>query len=601
MFKVQRTKRISTIGHEPPIRSHVVDRPSTSVSNSQSIVIPQLAEPLYQLSHVDDAHDPTPDDDRAYYTPYGQFAGDVTAAVDDRGGLAPSPIITNLVPFVDAPLFGEIDWSPPGSGTGSATKLPPRAYADRLVGVYWQHVHPIESVLDKEQFLHDYEDVYNSCGASVDEDRTIRLSIINLVFALAVQRQELIPLQQRDEEANGYFLRAWALLPLEKVLWEPGSLELVQCLMLMNRYLHCTNNRQKTWTTAGLAIRIAQSLRCYLAYDSSSKESSKDRKLKQQIWASCVGLDRCVSWSLGTISTSFPVLPWQKTEAPNSTPLNGSQQDMSHVEQLYLEIYEIGNQIQLAQTQTRNTFGAKLGLPRPYQQEQYHSVAVQLDACIDRWEDKFPTYWKLQNLPQVVDSVSRTHGYLLQIRLLLQRLFLFRPLLARVYSIKPDIVRDHTTSNSSSLGDRIIKDCAKVCVEAAQKLTKLIIEILEPYEPMGLLPWWYRIYYLHIAGTHFLAAMFSTEIFTESVSRSWDDVMSALRAHEHLSTYVPQCIQKFEALSARISQTRQLNTEVNGDFALDFQGGDLLNNDIFQDLGWNFDDFLYGSGVMMDG
>ena len=118
---------------------------------------------------------------------------------------------------------------------------------------------------------------------------------------------------------------------------------------------------------------------------------------------------------------------------------------------------------------------------------------------------------------------------------------------------------------------------------------------------MGLLPWWYRIYYLHIAGTHFLAAMFSTEIFTESVSRSWDDVMSALRAHEHLSTYVPQCIQKFEALSARISQTRQLNTEVNGDFALDFQGGDLLNNDIFQDLGWNLDDFLYGSGVMMDG
>lgn len=150
-------------------------------------------------------------------------------------------------------------------------------------------------------------------------------------------------------------------------------------------------------------------------------------------------------------------------------------------------------------------------------------------------------------------------------------------------------MRDHTTSNSSSLGDRIIKDCAKVCVEAAQNLTKLIIEILEPYEPMGLLPWWYRIYYLHIAGTHFLAAMFSTEIFTESVSRSWDDVMSALRAHEHLSIYVPQCIQKFEALSARISQTRQLNTEV--DFALDFQGGDLLNNDIFQDLGWNFDDF----------
>lgn len=256
-----------------------------------------MTEPSYTLNHldddhVDDEHGPIPDHDRAYYTPYGQFAGDVTAAVDDRAGIAPSPVTTNLVPFVDAPLFGEPDWSLPASGIILATKLPPRAYADRLVGVYWQHVHVIESVLNKEQFLRDYEDIYNSFSASVDEDRAVRLSILNLVFALAVQRQELTPLQQRDEEANGYFLRAWALLPIETVLWQPGSLELVQCLMLMNRYLHCTNNRQKTWTTAGLAMRIAQSLRCYLAYDSSSKESSKDRKLKQQIWASCVGLDR---------------------------------------------------------------------------------------------------------------------------------------------------------------------------------------------------------------------------------------------------------------------------------------------------------------------
>lgn len=279
------------MGYEPPIRSHVVDRPSTSVSNSQSID-PQLAESLYSLSHVEDAQGPTPDDDRAYYTPYGQFADDVTAAVDDRAGLTPSPVITSRVPFVDAPLFGEINWGHSGIGIGSPTKLPPRAYADRLVGVYWQHVHPIESVLDKEQFLCDYEGIYNSTDTFVDGNRTIRLSTINLVFALAVQRQEMIPIQQRDDEANGYFLRAWALLPLEKVLWESGSLEMVQCLMLMNRYLHCTNNRQKTWTTAGLAMRIAQSLRCYLAYDSSSKGSIKDQKLKQQIWASCVGLDR---------------------------------------------------------------------------------------------------------------------------------------------------------------------------------------------------------------------------------------------------------------------------------------------------------------------
>jgi hypothetical protein len=74
-----------------------------------------------------------------------------------------------------------------------------------------------------------------------------------------------------------------------------------------------------------------------------------------------------------------------------------------------------------------------------------------------------------------------------------------------------------------------------MCVETAQKLTSLIIETLEPNQPMGLLPWWYRVYYLHIAGTNFLAAMFDADLFTTSVSQSWRDVLSALRAHEHLS------------------------------------------------------------------
>lgn len=123
-----------------------------------------------------------------------------------------------------------------------------------------------------------------------------------------------------------------------------------------------------------------------------------------------------MSWSLGTISTSFPVLPWSSTERPSPTPSNEIHQEKSNVEHRFLELYEIGNQIQLAQTQSRNTFGVKWGLPRPYQQEQYHSVAVQLDACLDRWESKLPVHWKLENLPQVVDRVSRTHGYLLQIR-----------------------------------------------------------------------------------------------------------------------------------------------------------------------------------------
>lgn len=242
----------------------------------------------------EDHEDPDPDQNRAYYTAHGRFAGLVAAAIDARAGLAPAAT-SNLVPFVDAPLFGEIDLHSPYSIHDFATELPPpRADTDRLVGIYWQYVDPVEPILDRDRFLHNYEALYSRPGALSHADRDVWPSILNVVFALAMQRQESIPLQKRDAEGNHYFQRAWALLRPETILWKPASLELVQCLMLMNRYLHCTNNQHKTWMTAGLAMRIAQSMCCHLPEASSAKEScnDRDRQLRKKVWASCVALDR---------------------------------------------------------------------------------------------------------------------------------------------------------------------------------------------------------------------------------------------------------------------------------------------------------------------
>ena len=87
-----------------------------------------------------------------------------------------------------------------------------------------------------------------------------------------------------------------------------------------------------------------------------------------------------------------------------------------HAGHLSRELHEIGNQIQLAQIQTRNNLAARLGLPRLYQQDEYHTVAVQLDACLNKWENGLPNDWKLPNLPNVVDRTSRAERYLLHLR-----------------------------------------------------------------------------------------------------------------------------------------------------------------------------------------
>ncbi|PGH12053.1 hypothetical protein AJ80_06872 [Polytolypa hystricis UAMH7299] len=561
----QQTKRKLSVEHAPPIRSLVPVPASPPALRAHSLQAPSMTgqSSISEILDLDGDQDPNPDQNREYYTAHGRFAGEVAAAIDMRAGFAPAST-SDLVPFVDAPLFGEVDLRSPDNVPDFVAELPPRVYADRLVGIYRQHVDPIEPILDRGRFFCDYEASYSRPGA--------------------IQRQESTPLQKRDEVGNRYFQRAWALLRPETILWKPGSLELVQCLMLMNRYLHCTNNQQKTWMTAGLAMRIAQNMCCHLPEASSAKNPCSDRQLKQQVWASCVALDRCVSWSLGR--TSAPSLISLPNRTDSMSSIDSYQQGGRHAEHLArgLELHEIGNQIQLAQTQTRNSLAARLGLPRIYQQEEYYAVAVQLDACLNKWENALPSDWKLEGLQKVVDRTSRVERYLLHLR----------PILASFYLMKPHTATVQAPSNPPSLSDRLRRECAAMCVEASQKVTSLIMETLELDEPMGLLPWWYRIYYLHIVGTNFLAAMFRSELLTESVLQSWHNVMSALRAHEHLSTYVQQCIRTFETLSTRILETQKPKPGGSEDVPLQEGISDSLFDDIFQDVGFDFDHFLFG-------
>lgn len=79
------------------------------------------------------------------------------------------------------------------------------------------------------------------------------------------------------------------------------------------------------------------------------------------------------------------------------------------------ELLEFGYQIQLAQTQTRNGLALKLGLPRLYQQDEYYAVAVQLDDCLNKWEEGFPDQWRVRS-PGAEDGKTREKAYFLRLR-----------------------------------------------------------------------------------------------------------------------------------------------------------------------------------------
>jgi hypothetical protein len=124
----------------------------------------------------------------------------------------------------------------------------------------------------------------------------IFLCTLNTVFALSTQLQEQLPVKERNSASSTFFRRAWAILRVESVLWGPGSLEMVQCLLLMARYLQCSNHPHQTWMAVGMAVRMAQSIG--LDKPGSWADDSRHRvphSSRHRLWQCCVYMDRYVA------------------------------------------------------------------------------------------------------------------------------------------------------------------------------------------------------------------------------------------------------------------------------------------------------------------
>lgn len=235
-------------------------------------------------------------------TVHGEFVGEVKAAIDARFGFV-SLERPSLTPMIDAPLFKldlRRDAFDSHAFQHASLVLPQRKHADYLLGLYWEHIYPLEPFLDKSRFPHTYQALFTGEPLDCANER-IFLCTLNTVFAISTQLQETLPAEQRDSESDAYFKRAWALLRLEAdTLSEPATTELVRCLLLVGRYLQCTKNMHQTWMSIGLAIRTAQSLGLHKAFDDANDK---------QLWQCCIYMDRCV----------FKVLP-QKRELLTTIP-----------------------------------------------------------------------------------------------------------------------------------------------------------------------------------------------------------------------------------------------------------------------------------------
>lgn len=214
----------------------------------------------------------------------------MSAAINAKVGLSNNETQPTLL--LDAPLFGSfrLSWSPDWSQLTDKNVLPTRKHADELLSSYWRDLESIEPVLDRESFYLSYQALYAGGDLNIDCEERIFVSTLNVVFALASQLQESVPSEQRDNASSAFFSRACCLLQPESIVWEPGSVELIRCLLLMSRYLQCTSNSHQTSMILGSAVRMAQNLDFHLPKPIS--RDVRDVVKRRELWHQCAYLDR---------------------------------------------------------------------------------------------------------------------------------------------------------------------------------------------------------------------------------------------------------------------------------------------------------------------
>ncbi|KAH1497128.1 hypothetical protein KXX52_001448 [Aspergillus fumigatus] len=438
----------------------------------------------------------------------GEFSFEIKAAVHERLGL-PSSKKRCPILLADAPLFGLLSLSRTTDlAVSPADKvLPPRKHADRLLSLYWQCLDPLEPLLDQRSFSAAYQALLD--GSEMEYDEQIFICTLNLVFALSTQLQESISSEQRNSASQIFFLRAWHLLDPEVVLWQAGSLEIVQCLLLLTRYLQCTPNLQQTWMALGSAVRIALSI----GLDRSERNlsgSDRGNQVARDVWQQCVFMDRSLSWSLGRHSTvpSVPFLSLDPVWNGNDLPDPDGETNAS-VSRIMQELNKITGYIGLSQVLTGSSAAAR---------------------------------------------------------------------------------QDFLLPTQAGPGDRILETCATLCVDNAQKLIMLVQECSRP-DKTGLIPWWYRVFYIYIAMQHLIAAMLRPDLFGTVVPESWNTAVSVLSAHERLSPSVRRCLNKLQMMWQTVIDIQSPPTHEAAPSSMDYNTG---LQDVFGYLGFDAQMPLFG-------
>ncbi|XWW94035.1 hypothetical protein V2A60_001977 [Cordyceps javanica] len=529
-------------GHYPAPAHHrsIAAKPaSTSSGVSQTHSPPKPRE--YRSSHGVDSMTAVGDETTTEFfgsSSAGSFTAQIKAAVDSRLGHSPKshsvgaqgPRNPQALPFATKRRYDPKN-----------VLLPTRRLADDLMRTYWLYIDPLYPFLNRSNWQDRYSRLF--AGEPLDTDESVFMASLNIVFALSTQLQEGQDATVRNDTSQDYFQRAQALVDV--TIWDPGSVEVVQYLLITSQYLQSTNSPHQTWMVVGLAVRTAQSLGLHLPETSAAKSPISERELYRKLWHGCVLMDRMVALTHGRpamISAELascvplPALP----EQDNQT-IDGSTDVSFFVKSV--ELYEITQRLveTLYSTPTGRTQRVKPS------QQAISDLAniVQIDGDMSEWEQSLPKQLQQHTLGTIVARPS----IILRLRFLHARILLLRPILSLVC-----LPQAATESDTERLANRLYKQCALECFATARATIRIFFDHQVSDGTVGLLPaWWYRLYYLFSASTVLIAAKLRPDVFpADDINQSWEQAIHVFETLQHVSESAQKCVTALRILSAKI-------------------------------------------------
>ncbi|KAI6886897.1 hypothetical protein KC318_g15434 [Hortaea werneckii] len=209
--------------------------------------------------------------------------------------------------------------------------IPLRRNADNYLQCFWDFIHPLFPILHRPSFNSSYERLWDPQSSAEEADGSVTfVPMLNLAFALGCQFSDLVPAEKKPEAAAAFYGRSRSVL-LYDVLGST-QVSVIQWLLLSAIYLQSTSLATNCWTSAGLAIRLAQNIGLHLEPVGNATESQIDREMRRRVWHTCVVLDRLLAMTFGrplmvdkSFTTAVPSLiddEYLRTDGEGTQPSN---------------------------------------------------------------------------------------------------------------------------------------------------------------------------------------------------------------------------------------------------------------------------------------